>query len=399
MRAVKSIQQFLNSSLESVHKYRIRALFWAVCSLLVGGRLSLTGLGRSARGRTSPKHNIKRVNRLLGNRLLHEQTDTIYKAIANILVGGKKRPVVIIDWMGLNRKQATLVAGIPVDGRAMPIYCRVYKIQQNNNPVIHKKFLKKLHEILPKNCRPIIVTDAGFHNAWFRDVVYWGWDFVGRILSNSRARTLTDPQWFPVFDLFRRATVKAKDLGRFVVSESTPACLRLVIIRNKYKGTKSRLVGSRCAVEARNRSNKPWLLATSLADVSAKKIVSIYAMRMQIEESFRDTKNLRYGWSFRHARSRSVKRLEVLLLISALGMLAVTLVGLYAEKSGIHRKYQANTVKDHRVLSLFYLGMNLILREEHFLICHMDLRATLQQLKGNMSCLEMDTASVFLGIN
>ena len=78
MRAVKSIQQFLNSSLESVHKYRIRALFWAVCSLLVGGKLSLTGLGRSARGRTSPKHNIKRVNRLLGNRLLHKQTDTTF---------------------------------------------------------------------------------------------------------------------------------------------------------------------------------------------------------------------------------------------------------------------------------------------------------------------------------
>ena len=399
MRAVKSIQQFLNSSLESVHKYRIRALFWAVCSLLAGGRLSLTGLGRSARGRTSPKHNIKRVNRLLGNRLLHQQTDTIYRAIAKVLVGGRKRPVIIIDWTGIGRKHSALVAAIPVDGRAMPIYCRVYKVQKNNNPVIHKKFLKKLHEILPKNCRPIIVTDAGFQNAWFYDVVSWGWDFVGRILSNSRARTLIDPQWFHVFDLFKQATVKAKDLGKFVVSKSTPACLRLVIVRNKHRGSKSRRVGSKCAVEARNRASKPWLLATSLEGVPAKKIMSIYAMRMQIEESFRDTKNLRYGWSSRHARSKSVKRLEVLLLIAALGMLAVTLVGLYAEQTGIHRRYQANTVKDHRVLSLFYLGMNLILREEDRLICHMNLRATLQQLKGKMLCLEKHTSSVFLGIN
>ena len=83
---------------------------------------------------------------------------------------------------------------------------------------------------------------------------------------------------------------------------------------------------------------------------------------MQIEETFRDEKNHRFGWSLRHVRSQFERRLEVLLLLAALATLAVTLVGLGVERAGIHRRYQANTVR-HRVLSLFVLG-NLVLRRK-----------------------------------
>ena len=68
MRAIGILQRILSESLETVHQARIKVVFWAACSLLIGGRLTLTALGRSAKGKAYPKHCIKRVDRLMGNR-------------------------------------------------------------------------------------------------------------------------------------------------------------------------------------------------------------------------------------------------------------------------------------------------------------------------------------------
>lgn len=398
MRATKILQRILTGFLSEIHKSRMNSVFWAVHSLLIGGRLALTAIGRSARGKTYPKHCIKRADRLLGNRLLHKESDYFYRAIARMMIGNRRRPLVIIDWTGVGKKHSALVAAVPIDGRSIPIYCRVYSIKKNNNPVIHKKFLWNLRSILPEGCCPIIVTDAGFQNAWFFEVVSWGWDFVGRIITNAKARTLEDRSWFPVLDLYKKATFVAKDLGRHVVSKATPACLRLVTIKEKPKGSRTKQIGSKPAHEARKRARQPWLLATSLADTSAKKIVQIYSTRFQIEESFRDAKNLRFGFCFRHARSNSKTRLEILMLIAVLGMLALNIVGCCGERAGMQKHYQANTVSSHRVLSLFYLGKNIILFEHDSYFSNRDLLLSIQHFKEKLPCFEKEITSVFLGI-
>ena len=97
MRAISILQRILSESLETVHQARIKSVFWAAWSLLVGGRLALTALGRSAKGKTYPKHCIKRVDRLLGNKRLHKESRYFYKAIARLMIGARKRPLVIID--------------------------------------------------------------------------------------------------------------------------------------------------------------------------------------------------------------------------------------------------------------------------------------------------------------
>jgi hypothetical protein len=81
---------------------------------------------------------------------------------------------------------------------------------------------------------------------------------------------------------------------------------------------------------------------------------------MQIEEAFRDLKNHRYGFSFRDCMSRQPHRLENLLLIGALATLAAWLVGKVAELKGLHRHFQANTIRTRNVLSTFYLGCEII---------------------------------------
>ena len=48
----------------------------------------------------------------------------------------------------------------------------------------------------------------------------------------------------------------------------------------------------------KNRNCVPWVLATSREDLSAKQVITLYALRMQIEE---DMKTIRFGCSIRYA--------------------------------------------------------------------------------------------------
>jgi hypothetical protein len=52
----------------------------------------------------------------------------------------------------------------------------------------------------------------------------------------------------------------------------------------------------------------------------------MYSMRMQIEETFRDLKRHRYGWSLEHVRCRTAARIDVLLLIAALAAVAMHII-------------------------------------------------------------------------
>ena len=386
MRVIKTLHQLLISSLAGIHAARIKSVFWAVGALIHGGKLSLTGIGRSSRGTALTKHNIKRVDRLLGNKKLYKQTDVFYRAIASLVIGGQKRPVIAVDWTGIGTKYAALVAAVPIDGRAIPIYIKVYSYKLNNNTTVEKRFLKKLKEIVPSDCRPILVTDAGYRNVWFKAVQAMGWDFVGRILSRAHARSADGVTWQSTHSIFKKAIYTAKDLGEWILAKSNPLKVRLVIIKNKPTGRKVKRIGVKGDQEARLRAKNPWLLATSLFMANPQEIVRIYAMRFQIEESFRDTKNSRFGWCFRHARSKGNKRLEILLLIASLGLIVMMLLGLTAERKELHKSFQANTVRKKRVLSLFYLGKNILQvgMEKTFLVS--DYRLSIENLKRKVLC-------------
>ena len=78
---------------------------------------------------------------------------------------------------------------------------------------------------------------------------------------------------------------------------------------------------------------------------------------MQIEESFRDVKSIRFGIGFELNLTRSNKRLQVLLLIAMIATFVLWLLGMAARRSEQHLQYQANTVKDRHVLSAVYLGL------------------------------------------
>ena len=73
------------------HAVRAAALVRVVGALLIGGKLSLTQLGRGLTGVARVKHQIKAIERLLGNEHPHRERDDIYRALARALLAGTRR--------------------------------------------------------------------------------------------------------------------------------------------------------------------------------------------------------------------------------------------------------------------------------------------------------------------
>src|SRR3954471_10375469 len=362
MRAATLLQNQLESSLGTVHQRRRAAVWRGVEGVVSGGKLSLTALGRSLPGRTSDKHRIKAANRLLGGDV-HSQMGLFYWALAKRLLKHNKNPVVVVDWTQLDSGHYVLSAQLCCDGRALPLYNRVYPRSKLGNPLAQRKFLRAFAAIVPIDCRPIIITDAGFRSPWFDAVTGLGWDFIGRIRNTTKVHT--EHGWIAVKRLHELAGNRSRDLGWLRMRRGMPREYRLVLSElRKLKGRKRMTLKG---VPGRNTQDRksssgarePWLLATSLSS-GAKAIVRTYGLRMQIEQSFRDAKNHRNGWSLRHAQSKSAKRLEVLLLIASLALVVVQMVGRAAASSDLQRRFQANTITARRVLSMFVLGHHVL---------------------------------------
>lgn len=77
-------------------------------------------------------------------------------------------------------------------------------------------------------------------------------------------------------------------------------------------------------------------------------------------KNFRDDKNYRWGSGWRLKRTYDVKRIPILCLIAAIAAFFMWWIGLIAEDMGIHRRFQVNTEKNKRTISLLYLGKQVL---------------------------------------
>ena len=135
MRASSILKAKLSKSLQSIHRSRdywlhavwgchafweglhragtrLKSVFFGVDALLRGGRLSLTALGRAACGLVRAKHNIKRIDRLLGNPHLLGNLPTFCRAMTQLLVGQTERPIILVDWTRIADSHCALVASL-----------------------------------------------------------------------------------------------------------------------------------------------------------------------------------------------------------------------------------------------------------------------------------------------
>jgi len=366
MHARKVSHKIINNACAWMHKSRRNALTEVVLAAISERRLSVTGLGRALDSPAREKHCIKRADRLIGNEYLYSEFQDIYHAFADTIIGTSQRPVVLVDWSDLDpyKRHYLLRASVAVDGRSLSLYEEVHGLDTKDKHKTHRKFLFRLNKLLPDNCRPIIITDAGFRVPWFKEVDKLGWDWVGRIRNRNMVRAHEDDDWFDCKVLYASASSSPKYLGAMQLTRNTPYNCHFVLYKGKPKGrSKTTCHGERArghnSEQCARREREPWLLATSLPATSklAKRVVALYSTRMQIEESFRDVKSVRFGMGFELNLTRSRKRLQVLLLIAMIATFVLWVLGMAARRSQQHWQYQANTVKDRHVLSAIYLGL------------------------------------------
>ena len=376
MNEVVILKKFLTAVTHKMHKVRRAALASCVSSLLNGAKASVTSMGRGISSSAYEKHRIKQADRLLSNKHIHTERISIYRAIYTQYANASSRPIILIDWSDLDTHKGCFLlrASVAFNGRGVAIYQEVHGMSTKEKRCTHKAFLAKLNTIIDDDVKPIIVTDAGYKTTWFREVIALGWDFAGRVRKPMMYVNQKE-DWEHTSELYKRATSQPIGFTSHICRSQPLACT-LVLFKGKNKGrhslTRHNIARqSKCSKVHARGATDPWLIATSLPRTKSlgKKIVAIYRLRMQIEEEFRDIKSSLFGLGFEHHKSRCVQRIAILILIATLASILANIIGLAILMAGLHRRYQANTVKTRRVLSFHYLGLRGFVDKRFKLLC------------------------------
>src|SRR5215207_3583172 len=210
------LERWLRRACPAIHAARIAVVVRVVEALVLGGKLTLTHLGRNLRSAAYAKHGIKRVDRLLA---------------------ATPRPIVLVDWADCTPGHDWLMlrAAVPLGGRAVPIYEEVHPLGRYNSPRTHRRFLERLRAVLPATCAPILITDAGFRGPWFREVERYGWDWIGRVRNKIKYQ-LDGAAWAYTTALYPQATPAPRHLGSALLSHRQPYRCRLYLVRQYRRG-------------------------------------------------------------------------------------------------------------------------------------------------------------------
>lgn len=324
---------------DDLHAKRVLSLAHATSGVLRAGALGINAIGRglSIARRTSQKHSVKQVDRLVGNTGID-----VWQLLASwvpYVVADRSEVWVALDWTDFEPDgQATLAAKlISSHGRATPLVwlSATQEDLKGNRFAFEEKLLRRLKETLPATIeRVVVLIDRGFG-----DVRRWqllkslGFDFVSRLrgpllVTDDNGTTKSAAEWLPAHG----KSLKLKD------ARLTEEKFEATFVAVKEPGMKD-----------------GWLLATSLGELPPKDIVTRYGRRFTIEESFRDIKDLRFGMGLSAMRVSTPERRDRLLLLSAMAIALLTLLGAAGEAAGIDRHFKTNTSKK-RQYSLFRQG-------------------------------------------
>ena len=127
MHALSILHRIFSTSFPEIHAKRLTSLLAAVEAVVSGSRLTLSDMGRGLSGSVAVKHNIKRIDRLLGNDSLHTEIPKLYEALVRQCLEGMSMPLIVIDWSDLtpDRQWQLLRASVAMEGRSITLYEQV----------------------------------------------------------------------------------------------------------------------------------------------------------------------------------------------------------------------------------------------------------------------------------
>lgn len=368
------LKQCLREVFSRMHSATVQVLLKAVDAFGAGSWLTMTELARHWPGAERVSAPLKAVDRLLSSKQVARYRAMLYGGLTRWLIR-QGRPLIVVDWSDLkaDARFRLLRAGLAVEGRTVTLYEEVHPRARSGKTKVETAFLRNVACLLPADCCPIVITDAGFRTPWFRAVQRLGWDYVGRVRGMVKVQSL-DPHscaiWTMCSDLHRLAPREgARELGMYRLSQQTQLESRLIVHKAPRKGRHAKTLAGRVrrdhlSRKAARSAREPWLLATSLSrqEATMRRVVNIYARRMGIEESFRDLKSGDLGAGFEHSRTHKGKRLAHLLMVFALAQLTAWLLGWCEEERGQGGRLEARNTTERKHHSLWRLGVEVMKR-------------------------------------
>lgn len=367
------LQNFLIKSLS--HKGKLTSILESTRGLIFGNRLTIAGLGRNLKNGNKTKSNINKIARLIGSMHFHQERDSLFRHHNEKILKGIKRPVIAVDWSdtAVTSTERILCATICLSGRGIVCYEKVYSGQLYNSRKAHKDFIEGLWKVLPLGCAPIILTDAAssFGIYWFELINAKGWTWIGRVRLGNKYFYINDDE-FSVNELYKQAVSKGRHHKECGFTKEHKFLCNLTVIKGKTRRKNSnnnyyvtRRSHRHGTSKHKRRGNEPWILISSTnLKLTKNQIIELYSARMTIEERFRDTKDANFGSGLLLSRSKGAMRIENLLMIDVLAKFVLWAIGCLAEKKGLAKEFQANTIQNRRVLSIIRLAREVILRND-----------------------------------
>ncbi len=396
MHANLILQDFLSKNCASMHAKRRNSLALMTDAAQRAG-LGLLKMSRSIESPATLRHRIKRCDRLLSNPHLATERPIVYRAMAHRILRRQSHVVIIADWSDLLKdvSQHLLRAAVVIKGRAFVLYEEVHPTKSYCAAKVHRQFMETLRTMLPANCEPVIITDAGFRAPWFKMLNQLGFAWIGRIRNRDMVCECGTNEWRGCKELYADTKGRARDLGNFEYVRSNPVPCRLVMIKKGAKGRKCKTVfgkdtRSRKSIRQRAAQREPWLLAVDpyLSALKADAVVALYTGRMQIEQSFRDLKSTQWGMGLSTSQTRRPKRLATLLLIGALLSFALWQIGLAARQYGYSVQYGSRK-KASTTLSILSLARQWLAETKPKILSRRQLDEAMSELASMLMTYEI----------
>ena len=312
--------------------------------LIKSSRAGTANIGREVNRAAKLKNKIKCVDRFLGNERIDVPASLAHLVAFVISKLRRPRMYVSIDWTDCNDGLfERLMASANCCGRSLPIYwITVLKEDLANNMTeTERKLLRALRQMIPAHIQVVILADRGFAKVeLFRLMDKIHLDYIFRTKRDIIVKSAT---FNGSLDRFPAPKGTRYNFGQVAFTQEHELPVRLAVFHD---------VGQKDA----------WFLVTSLAGEAAA-LARQYAHRMEIEETFKDLKNVRRGWQLRGLTLSTADRQDRMMLILAVTYAWLTLAGMRVEYRGIARTYMASSTH-RRVLALWRAGLMVLQKGE-----------------------------------
>ena len=318
-------------------------LIWVVVGVINAGSIALSEIANSIPGGAAAESRVTRIRRWLNND--HVDVWELYRPLLEQVLSGWYRA-----------KIRVVIDGTLVFGDRLQIYrvsllhgCRAVPlgwIVTRGTGLIEAKRMKKLFKRVATFLKPYakhvtLLADRGFRDHdWAQLCLSVGWRYRIRVTKNT---TVTLPNG---------RVCRIDQLG---VQPGTIQCFQNV----RLTLTGQFLTNLAVTWSVGDAKHPSELVAVITHQLASPKTLRQYALRMQIEQSFRDDKSA--GFDLAHTRLHHTERLERLLL-------AVAIATLWCHELGEHVLDQGDSCRRQvdpgpsRELSLFQLGLRWLKR-------------------------------------